>query len=83
MQFTPKFVETKSEREKLSYRVKLRIPADVARGLDGRLKAGMTADGFVRTDPARPGHRSSPGNRDRGGRPRLGRTSRRLSTSSG
>lgn len=50
-QFTPKFVETKSEREKLSYRVKLRIPADVARGLDGRLKAGMTADGFVRTDP--------------------------------
>lgn len=50
-QFTPKFVETQSEREKLSYRVKLRIPADVARGLNGQLKAGMTADGYVRTDP--------------------------------
>lgn len=49
-QFTPKFVETASEREKLSYRVKLSIPADKARALHGRLKAGMTADGYVRTD---------------------------------
>lgn len=50
-QFTPKFVETASERDKLTYRVKLTVPADVARGLRGRLKAGMTADGYVRTDP--------------------------------
>ena len=50
-QFTPKYVETASEREKLSYRVKLQIAPDVARRLDGRLKAGMTADGYVRLDP--------------------------------
>ena len=53
-QFTPKFVETASERENLSYRVKLQIAPDLARGLDGRLKAGMTADGFVRTDTRQP-----------------------------
>lgn len=50
-QFTPKYVETASEREKLSYRVKLQIAPDVAQRLDGRLKAGMTADGYVRLDP--------------------------------
>ncbi|MDE1918593.1 MAG: HlyD family efflux transporter periplasmic adaptor subunit [Sphingomonadales bacterium] len=49
-QFTPKFVETSSEREKLSYRVKLQVPADVARRLAGQLKAGMTADGYIRLD---------------------------------
>lgn len=53
-QFTPKYVETSSEREKLVYRVKLRIPADVARAQAGRLKAGMTGQGYVRTDPAKP-----------------------------
>ena len=49
-QFTPKFVETTTEREKLSYRVKLQISAGVARRLDGQLKAGMTADGYVKLD---------------------------------
>lgn len=59
-QFTPKFVETASEREKLSYRVKLRIaPAD-ARALAGKLKAGMTADGYVRTDSRQPWPRIAP-----------------------
>lgn len=53
-QFTPKYVETASERDKLSYRVKLQIAPDVARKLDGRLKAGMTADGYVRTDSRQP-----------------------------
>ena len=50
-QFTPKYVETASEREKLVYRVKLRIPVETARRLDGKLKAGMTGNGYVRTDP--------------------------------
>jgi HlyD family secretion protein len=50
-QFTPKYVETASEREKLVYRVKLRIPVEAARRLDGRLKAGMTGNGYVRVDP--------------------------------
>ncbi len=49
-QFTPKYVETASEREKLVYRVKLQIPAEVARRYPGALKAGMTGNGYVRTD---------------------------------
>ena len=50
-QFTPKFVETAEERTKLMFRVKLQIPADVAAKYQGYLKGGMTATGFVRTDP--------------------------------
>jgi HlyD family secretion protein len=49
-QFTPKFVETASEREKLTYRVKLTVTPEGIRALGGKLKAGMTADGYVRTD---------------------------------
>jgi HlyD family secretion protein len=49
-QFTPKYVETASEREKLVYRVKLQIPVEVARRYAGALKAGMTGNGYVRTD---------------------------------
>jgi HlyD family secretion protein len=59
-QFTPKYVETASERENLVYRVKLQIPAAVARQYSGSLKAGMTGNGYVRTDTKRPwpGHLS-------------------------
>lgn len=53
-QFTPKYVETSSEREKLVYRVKLQVPLDVARRYAGRLKAGMTGNGYVRTDSGKP-----------------------------
>lgn len=53
-QFTPKFVETADERDNLSYRVKLGIPKETARAHSGQLKAGMTADGYVRTDPSTP-----------------------------
>ena len=49
-EFTPKYVETQSEREKLLYRVKLQIPADVALRYSGFLKSGMTGNGYVRTD---------------------------------
>ncbi|WP_025813713.1 HlyD family secretion protein, partial [Komagataeibacter kakiaceti] len=51
-QFTPKYVETATERDKLVYRVKLRIAPDTARRYGSVLKAGMTGDGYVRTDPA-------------------------------
>jgi HlyD family secretion protein len=53
-QFTPKYVETTSERENLVYRVKLQIPVAVARQYSGSLKAGMTGNGYVRTDTTRP-----------------------------
>jgi HlyD family secretion protein len=47
-QFTPKFVETASERDKLVYRIKLQIPAAVAARYEELLKAGATGNGYVR-----------------------------------
>lgn len=49
-QFTPKYVETATERDKLMYRIKLQIPVAVAKEYDGLLKAGQTGDGYVRLD---------------------------------
>ena len=51
-QFTPKAVETADEREKLVFRVKLKVPAEVAQRYDRLLKGGMTGDGYVRRDSA-------------------------------
>ncbi len=48
-QFTPKYVETTTERQNLVYRVKLRIPRQVSQRLEGQLKGGITGDGYVRT----------------------------------
>jgi len=50
-QFTPKYVETATERDKLLYRIKLQIPAAVSRQYDGLLKAGQTGNGYVRLNP--------------------------------
>ena len=47
-QFTPKAVETQTERAKLMFRVKLGIPADTARQYHGLLKGGLTGNGYVR-----------------------------------
>lgn len=49
-QFTPKAVETADEREKLVFRVKLKVQAEVAQRYDRLLKGGMTGDGYVRRD---------------------------------
>lgn len=53
-QFTPKYVETANEREKLMYKVKLKIPADVALRYSSLLKGGLTGNGFVRFDAHQP-----------------------------
>ena len=53
-QFTPKYVETTSERDKLVYRIKLQIPPAVAARYEGQLKAGATGNGYVRLEPNRP-----------------------------
>jgi len=50
-QFTPKYVETATERDKLMYRVKLSVPVDVAQHYAAYVKAGLTGNGFVRIDP--------------------------------
>jgi HlyD family secretion protein len=47
-QFTPKFVETLSEREKLMYRVKVQIPKDVLHRYATRVKAGITGVAWVK-----------------------------------
>jgi HlyD family secretion protein len=50
-QFTPKEVETRAEREKLMFRVKVRIdPELLARHLD-KVKTGLPGVAYVRLDP--------------------------------
>lgn len=48
-QFTPKTVETTEERQKLMYRVELRIPAETAITHQNYLKSGLTGMGYVKT----------------------------------
>ncbi|MDO5680719.1 MAG: HlyD family efflux transporter periplasmic adaptor subunit [Pelistega sp.] len=51
-QFTPKHVETANEREKLMYKVKLRLPLEVAQAHSKLLKGGLTGIAYVRLDPS-------------------------------
>ncbi len=48
-QFTPKSVETAEEREKLMFRVKLRIAPDLLQKFESQVKTGVRGVGFVRT----------------------------------
>jgi HlyD family secretion protein len=50
-QFTPKQVETKSEREKLMFRVKLQIPSEVVTHYIERIKTGVRGVGYVKVNP--------------------------------
>lgn len=50
-QFTPKYVETKSEREKLTFRVKLQIPADILIRYQDVVKTGVPGVAIVRVLP--------------------------------
>jgi HlyD family secretion protein len=50
-QFTPKTVETKDERAKLMFRIKLKIDPDVLQAYYTRVKTGIRGMGFVRTKP--------------------------------
>ncbi len=52
-QFTPKEVETKNERDKLMFRVKLQIPKDLVGQYIESIKTGVRGTGYVRyTDAA-------------------------------
>ncbi|HXX04175.1 MAG TPA: efflux RND transporter periplasmic adaptor subunit [Xanthobacteraceae bacterium] len=53
-QFTPKTVETKEEREKLMFRAKLQLDAEVLKQYSRRVKTGVRGIGVVRTNPATP-----------------------------
>ncbi len=49
-QFTPKQVETRSERDKLMFRVKLNVPAEIVLPFIERIKTGVRGIGYVRLD---------------------------------
>ena len=51
-QFTPKTVETKDEREKLMFRVKLQLDAEVLKQYSRRVKTGVRGLGVMRTNTA-------------------------------
>jgi HlyD family secretion protein len=51
-QFTPKQVETQSEREKLMFRVKIQVPKEIADRYVERLKTGIRGEGYVRVSNA-------------------------------
>lgn len=53
-QFTPKTVETASEREKLMFRVRAHIPPELLRKYILRVKAGLPGVAYVALDPAAP-----------------------------
>jgi HlyD family secretion protein len=50
-QFTPKTVETTLEREKLMFRVRARIPAELLEKYIDRVKTGLPGVAYVRLDP--------------------------------
>jgi HlyD family secretion protein len=50
-QFTPKQVETKSEREKLMFRVKIQIPSELVTHYVERIKTGVRGVGYVKVSP--------------------------------
>lgn len=51
-QFTPKAVETKSERDKLMFRVRVRIDPDLLRRHADAVRSGLPGVAYVRIDPA-------------------------------
>jgi HlyD family secretion protein len=57
-QFTPKYVETVNEREKMMYRIKLHIDPQLVESHRGHIKAGMTGNAYVkiRADAPWPGN---------------------------
>jgi len=53
-QFTPKQVETRSERDKLMFRVKLQIPPELLLPYIDKVKTGVRGVGYVRVDESVP-----------------------------
>jgi len=53
-QFTPKTVETASEREKLMFRIRAQIPADLLKKHITRVKTGLPGMAYLRLDSSKP-----------------------------
>ena len=50
-QFTPKAVETKSERDKLMFRVRVRVDPEQARAHPDQMRTGLPGVAYIRFDP--------------------------------
>lgn len=50
-QFTPRTVETASEREKLMFRIRARVPAELLQRYAMQVKTGLPGMAYVRLDP--------------------------------
>ncbi len=53
-QFTPKSVETRTEREKLMFRVRIRIDPELLKAYRDRVKTGVPGEAYVRLDESQP-----------------------------
>jgi HlyD family secretion protein len=51
-QFTPKTVETKAERDKLMFRIRVRIDPERLKGREAMVRSGLPGVAYVGTDPA-------------------------------
>jgi len=51
-QFTPKTVETKAERDKLMFRIRVRIDPDRLRARGDAVRSGLPGVAYIRTDPS-------------------------------
>ncbi len=49
-QFTPKMVETKSERDRLMFRVRVRIDPDLARTQATQIRSGLPGLAYIQLD---------------------------------
>jgi len=53
-QFTPKEIETQSEREKLMFRIKVRIDEALLKRYADRVRTGLPGSAYIRMDPQTP-----------------------------
>jgi HlyD family secretion protein len=53
-QFTPKMVETKNDRDKLMFRVRVKIAPDLAKAHADAVRSGLPGVAYVRTDDSHP-----------------------------
>ncbi len=50
-QFTPKTVETRTERDRLMFRIRVRIDPDLLRAHSDSVRSGLPGVAYVRLDP--------------------------------
>ena len=50
-EFTPKAVETRSERDKLMFRIRVRIDPKLLRAHEAEVRSGLPGMAYIRTDP--------------------------------